>query len=68
MDSVVAAHGLHMESFQTRDWTHVPCIGRQILNYWTTSKVPALTLDAHKLISIVLVLLQVRKMRPRLVR
>ena len=21
--------------FQTRDWTHVPCIGRQILNQWT---------------------------------
>ena len=21
-----------------RDWTHVPCIGRQILNHWTTKK------------------------------
>ena len=27
-----------MESSQTRDWTHVPCIGRQILNHWTTRK------------------------------
>ena len=28
------------ESFLTRDQTHVPCIGREILYYWTTSKVP----------------------------
>ena len=26
----------HMESFQTRHQTHVPCIGRQILYRWTT--------------------------------
>ena len=25
-----------VESSWTRDWTHVPCIGRQILNHWTT--------------------------------
>ena len=25
-----------MESSWTRNWTHVPCIGRQILNHWTT--------------------------------
>ena len=25
-----------MESSQTRNWTHVPCIGRWILNHWTT--------------------------------
>ena len=34
----------------TMDQTCVPCIGRQILNHRTTSKVPALTLDTHKLI------------------
>ena len=26
----------HVESSQTRDRTHVPCIGRQILNHWTS--------------------------------
>ena len=26
----------HADSFQTRDGTHVPCIGRQMLNHWTT--------------------------------
>ena len=29
-----------MESSQTRNWTHVPCIGRQILNHWTTRGMP----------------------------
>ena len=24
-----------------RDWTHVRCIGRQVLNHWTTMEVPA---------------------------
>ena len=24
----------------TRDWTHVPCTGRWILNHWTTREVP----------------------------
>ena len=42
--SVVAAQGLaaprHVESFQTRDQTHVPCVGRQIPNRWTTREVP----------------------------
>ena len=28
------------ESSRTRDRTHVPCIGRQILNHWTTREVP----------------------------
>ena len=27
-------------SSRTRDWTCVPCIGRQILNHWTPRKVP----------------------------
>ena len=30
----------HIESSQTRDWTCVPCIGRWILNHWTTREVP----------------------------
>ena len=29
----------HVESSQTRYQTHVPCIGRQILNHWTTREV-----------------------------
>ena len=30
----------HMESSQTRNQICVPCIGRQILNHWTTRDVP----------------------------
>ena len=30
----------HVGSSWTRDWTLVPCIGRRILNYWTTRKAP----------------------------
>ena len=30
----------HVESSWTRDPTHVPCIGRQILNPWATREVP----------------------------
>ena len=29
----------HVESPWTRDWTHVLCTGRQILNHWTTKEV-----------------------------
>ena len=29
-------------SSQTRDRTHVPCIGRQILNHWTTGEAPGI--------------------------
>ena len=29
-------------SSPTRDRTHVPCIGRQILDHWTTREVPIL--------------------------
>ena len=29
----------HVESSQTRDQTYVPCVGRQILNHWTTREV-----------------------------
>ena len=31
----------HVESSQTRDQTHAPCIGRRILNHWTPR-------DAHR--------------------
>ena len=30
----------HVESFWTRDQTHVPCIVRWILNHWISRKVP----------------------------
>ena len=29
---------LRVESSWTRDWTHAPCTGRQILNHWTTKE------------------------------
>ena len=32
----------HMGSSRTRDWTHVPCTGRQILNHCATREVPRL--------------------------
>ena len=34
----------HVASSQTRDRTHVPCIGRRILNHCTTREVPSFTL------------------------
>ena len=30
----------HVGSYQTRNQTHVPCIGRQYLNHWPTREVP----------------------------
>ena len=30
----------HVSSSRTRNQTHILCIGRQILNHWTTRKVP----------------------------
>ena len=46
---VVVALGLvapqQVGSSQTRDRTHVPCIGRQILNRWTTREVLVLASD-----------------------
>ena len=43
MGSVVVTTGVvapqHVESSQTRDQTHIPCIGRWILNHWTTRAV-----------------------------
>ena len=32
----------HVESFWTKDRTHVPCIGRQTLNHWSTKEVSLL--------------------------
>ena len=32
----------HVKSSQTRDQTCVPCIGRWLLNHWTTTEVPRL--------------------------
>ena len=44
--SVVVVPGLscslHVESSWTRDWTHVPCIGRRILIHCTSREVPTL--------------------------
>ena len=46
--SAVVALGLaaprHVGSSHTRDWTGVPCIGRQILNHhpWTTREIPGM--------------------------
>ena len=30
----------HVGSSQTRDQTHVPCIGRSVLSHWTTREGP----------------------------
>ena len=30
----------HVDSSQTREQNHVPCVGRWILNHWTTREVP----------------------------
>ena len=42
--SVVAAHGLSCSEtcviFQDQESNHILCIGRQIVNHWTTRKVP----------------------------
>ena len=41
--SVIVTHGLscprNVESSQSRDWTCVPCNGRQTLNHWITREV-----------------------------
>ena len=29
-----------VEYSRIRDWTHVPCFGRQILKHWTTREIP----------------------------
>ena len=47
--SVVVAHTgfvapWHVKSSWTRDWTHVPCISRQILTHCATRKVPRISI------------------------
>ena len=43
----------HLESYQTRDWTHVPCNGRQMLTHCTTRDVPTLAItDILKMLSL----------------
>ena len=47
--SVVVARGLSCPvacRIPTRDRTHVPCIGRRILNHWSTREVPNWLLKA----------------------
>ena len=34
-------NGMWDLSSLTRDQTHFPCLGRQILNHWTTRRVPS---------------------------
>ena len=31
----------------TRDWTHIPCTARWILNHWTAREVPSPTVSLH---------------------
>ena len=38
----------NVESSETRDQTHVPCTGRQIINHWTTRKVHAVFLKGRE--------------------
>ena len=38
----MAWHGMWDPSSPTRDWTCVPCVGRQTLTHWTTREVPDL--------------------------
>ena len=65
--SVVAAHrlsscgtrvqmpcGMWYLTSPTRDWTCVPCIGRRILNHWTTREVPVCSLLILKIVSLCL--------------
>ena len=35
----------YVGSSQTRDLTHVPCVGSWILNTWTTREVPSLCIS-----------------------
>ena len=37
----------HEESSQIWDWTHVPCIGRQILYHWAPREAPSLSSRQH---------------------
>ena len=41
-------HGMWDLSAPSRDWTHVPCIVRWILNHWTTREVPRCVVLRHQ--------------------
>ena len=47
--SIIESVGLtprrHVGSSWTRDWTHVFCTGRRILNHWATREAPVLLLN-----------------------
>ena len=45
-----------MESSQTRGWTHVSCIGRQILIHWSTREVPLFYFSIYSLWAILLLM------------
>ena len=47
--SVAVVHGGLVA--QIRDRTHVPCVGRKTLNYWTTREVPHLLFNRAKFLS-----------------
>ena len=47
-------HSTFYLSSLTRDWTWVPCVGRQILNHWATREVPGLCLLYLSFILIIL--------------
>ena len=60
----------HVGSFRTRDRTHVPCIGRQTPNHWTTREVPTLVLGTiphltHSVFSLVISSAKVNSMNTR---
>ena len=38
----------HVESFQTRAGTSVPCITRWILNHWTTREAQELSFNGYR--------------------
>ena len=38
--ALIHVESWHVESFRTKDRTHVPCIGRQVLSHCTTREVP----------------------------
>ena len=40
-------HNMWDLSLLTRDWTHIPCSERQVLNHWTTREVPVGTMNVH---------------------
>ena len=42
-------HGMWDISSPTRDQTHVPCIGRWMLNYWTIREVPDCLYDKREI-------------------